>query len=127
MTKDELIAKLEAATGPLDNPTVAEILATVRGKQIRSWSIATGDAGEDEMQIYCTDGTVIRCSEFDYPDRSIDAALALVPDDHDPEIKRAKHRKGWRVNLWQADGIGQSGDAPTAPLAICIAALRARP
>jgi len=57
---------------------------------------------------------------------SLDAALTLVPEGLHEEIKRAKHRKGWRVNLWNDHGLGQSADAPTAPLAICIAALRAR-
>ena len=57
---------------------------------------------------------------------SIDAALTLVPEGLDEEMKRARHRKGWRVNLWEPSRVGQSADAQTLPLALCIAALKAR-
>lgn len=57
---------------------------------------------------------------------SLDAALTLVPDGMDEEIKRARHRKGWRVNLWLPEHVGYSADATSLAITICIAALKAR-
>lgn len=58
---------------------------------------------------------------------SLDAALALLWNAGDVEIKSARHRKGWIANVWGAGSLGIArADAPTAALALCIAALKAR-
>lgn len=55
------------------------------------------------------------------PTESVDDALAGVPEGYDIDIKSARHRAGWRVNVWQPDGTVFSADAPTPALAICAA------
>ena len=55
---------------------------------------------------------------------SLDAALKLVPAKSFPEIKC--DRVGWRAVIWPHFGPHWAADAPTAALALCIAALKAR-
>ena len=101
MTLDDLIAKLEAATdGSRTLDTLIERVIVAPGQ---SFSLTTPP--------YTS---------------SLDAALTLVPEGLDEEIKRARHRKGWHVALWKPSRIGQIGDAPIPALALCIAALKAR-
>ena len=109
MTRDELIAALEAATGA-DRKLDAEIIRHHFG--------------------YSKDDPLWHGLEYT---ASLDAALTLVPEGWDEEIKRARHRKGWFASLAlnRGPGIGYDGtmhygDSPVPALALLIAILKAR-
>jgi len=60
------------------------------------------------------------------PSRSVDDVLALVPEGYDVDLKSARHRAGWRVNLWEKDGTVWSADLAAPALALCLALLEAQ-
>lgn len=128
----DIIARLEKTDGPLGDADVAELLAIRDGKKVKNWAIATGDAGEDEMQVYCTDGTTIRASEIhEYPDRSVDAALMLVPPEWTVEGLFWSWPNGDRSAsaCLTRDKVASRvhGDSLCSlAIALCIAALKAR-
>jgi hypothetical protein len=126
----ELIERLEKASGPLDDGGVALLIATLNGKTLRKFAIATGDAGEDEMQIYCTDGTTLRASSInEYPDRSLDAAMSYVPEGwHIDHIGQNTVSKQWAVILYNGGPMqsAQSWGQTSPAIALCIAALKAQ-
>lgn len=79
-TLKALRERVRKAEGPLDYETAARIHALGEDAPFKRYTgIATGDAGEDEI-TYEIDKLYGRCScsEFNLPDRSVDAALALV-------------------------------------------------
>ena len=110
MINEELIAKLEAATEgsrELDDKIANEMWWRKWGKR------RPKDSHSDKFTTSILD------------------ALKLVPEGHNLKLKQARHRLGWRVNLWKIGGAREdtatpvSADAPTPTLAICIAALKA--
>jgi len=111
MTRDELIAALEKATGP-DHDLDEEIMCCAYAdlkleRHMEGW--------------YTPDGTHVRVEPYTY---SIDAAASLVP-------------KGWEwcvygaggSDVWLPEGLHaqQMTYAATPAIALCIAALKARP
>lgn len=113
MTKDELIRALEAATGPIDELELA--LAT--------WCYENGAIGgvnyDPEMWLIRNGGHL----------SSIDAALSLVPPGAEYSITTLYGVAHVEMSLNDADGNYQHGrrEDGNVPLALCIAALRARP
>ncbi|KKM77689.1 hypothetical protein LCGC14_1367410 [marine sediment metagenome] len=106
----DIIAKLEAATEAEQGNVILEAIDYAR-KQ--GWISAKA---REDARLFVGVGAFL------------DAALILVPDGWDVEIKQSRHRKGWRALLWSGGyGTGKFGDAPTPALALCIAALKARP
>lgn len=105
---DELIARLEAATGP----TYA-LDRDIRNAVHPSEALALG-------------------RDFPPPayTASVDTALTLVPEGHGIETQRYWLADGvrWRVLLcWGLFGENaEAKDVPTYPLALCIASLKAR-
>ena len=55
---------------------------------------------------------------------SIDAALALLPDDFHWELKRAPHRRGYFCEAWAVGGkvVAAIGDAASPAMAVCLVA-----
>lgn len=133
---EALIVRLEAAVGP-DRELDADIDVTVRPGEIR-WKQAIGT-----MEMY---PTVKRASSnyvggfvLEYVPAytaSIDAALTLVPEGWRlyglSDQTHFQSNCGWHAGVDQYFGRVcmphniHSVQAPTAPLAICIASLRAR-
>ena len=135
MTREELIAKLKAATeGSRELSTEIFWLVNPRAAKIAYWSCAFGKPCEiTDLPVGGLGRLSVEVSAPHYT-TSIDAALSLVLEGLDLDLKRARHRLGWRVHLWKIGGAREdanaatpvSADAPTAPLALCIAALKAR-
>ena len=123
---DALIAKLEAATEG-SRELNGEIWWVVdrRAAEVTYRNAALGNpiAIPDKMPGGL--GRLVVTQYAPHYTTSIDAALTLVPDGLDEEIKRARHR-GWYVALWKPGRVGQIGDSSTPALALCIAALKAR-
>lgn len=115
MDKTELIAALEAAEGPsreLDGAICAHI-----GKD--TWCGCTGA---------CKAPPFI-CPAMPAYTRSIDAALRLVPEGWRVGSIVEGEIGPWFVSLWDRSVrlLTARAEGPTLPLALCIAALRARP
>jgi hypothetical protein len=172
MTRDELIAALEQATGPdrnLDAEIMFNLYATPVGKREDggpmgyiwpennpSWSFGIRFPGKDrawfenirkkkdprqEILLIERDGAFVLMNELRIPTltASIDAALTLVPDNEygktgynltmlfEPETTYKNEALVW---WWKkTDKWGPKSSvfaARTMPLAICIAALKAR-
>lgn len=118
MTRDELIAKLEAATGPdreLDASIALEIGWThqkVKGDAVRYWR------PPGEMRSFMR----YECPRFT---GSIDAAMTLKPDgvtDCGLEQDASGVFAHWAGNGWLSVGTHETSIA----IALCIAALKAR-
>lgn len=109
-----LIERLEAATGP-DRELANEVLlacgwtAHVTPTRMVTYWVKNPDAFPD--------------GEQPNPLASIDAALTLVPDGW--EWALTWHDERARFELGDPR-LFNEGDAPTTPLAICIACLKAR-
>ncbi len=134
----ELLAKVQAASGPLDNRTALEIHVMGWGKLTDFTPVVDRDEYGGWALTYQVDakgGGRQKCTmpEDRLPDRSIDAALALVErvlpgwqwtvntDRSKTRFWSDMHRvvaKGDFETVW-------SGRAPTAPLAIISALLSA--
>jgi hypothetical protein len=126
----DLIHRLEGADGPLDHGGVALLLAGIRGKTLRRFAIHRGDGGEDEMHLQFTDGTDSNISEYGWPDRSLDAAMALVvPEAWLSLSHRRDSETGARICVAALDFSREPytavGSAKTFPLALTIACLKA--
>jgi hypothetical protein len=124
---DELIARLEAATGP--DRELDEGIHVVFGHCLhpfdkwQKWEIEDGN--DYDSGINC--GVCGKDTSFNPAPAytsSIDAAVTLVPEDMHWEICRADHRKGFMARVWYS--VVYRADAPTPALALCIAALKAR-
>lgn len=136
MTKDELIAALEAATGPsreLDRH-IARLIGwhRVEPRHTRSthgaW-IAPADwigaMSDGSPMLDSLHGTTMHPDVPAYT-ASIDAALTLVPEG----CEWSRHRGANDRMTMQVDGpgyIGRHGQGATPAIALCIAALRAWP
>lgn len=136
MTKDELIAALEKATGP-SRELDAEISAATRllpGFPRHEYvAPATMEAREDGT-VDCYAAAPGRAPQRVERARapqwtaSIDAALALVPDGWTRAVDATAPELGVDVQLFPpADGSEVVGSHKHEALALCIAALRARP
>lgn len=131
MTKDELIAALEAATGPSRELDYAidecvGLPANFCGKKVKRWKPAT--AG-DYWNCMTADGYVHfnakGCAKFS---ASIDAALTLVPEGWWAKTVRGEDGHGYAAISTDSSAIKFRCDrAATPAIALCIAALRARP
>jgi hypothetical protein len=91
-----LLAKVEGASERLDTETLGRLLCAVAGKPFGGASLGCGDDGSDELSVWDADEetveTFARGSYRDLaPDRSLDAALALVD----------RVLPGWRASLLQ--------------------------
>lgn len=131
-----LIKRLTEAEGPLDNGGVAMLIAALRRTHVRHFSIHRGDGGEDEMTIAFANGAMGCFSENNWPDRSLDAAVSAVP-----------YNAPDRLVFWRVGNDGEGANpaafkaeillagkftspafravAAAAPLAMCIAILKA--
>jgi hypothetical protein len=113
MTREELIARLEAATGP-DRALDEEIS---RGVNPDEWLVRDrhAPAGEEGWG-------------WDIPryTASIDAAMALIPDGMFVAVKR--YSDGWyaRVAAENTSPVSFRGEQKPAAIALCIAAIKAR-
>lgn len=136
MTKDELIHALEAATGP-SRELDAEIAALTRvlpGFPRHEYvAPATMEAREDgSVDCYvAAPGRVpqrverVRAPIFT---ASIDAALSLVPEGRWAKTVRGEDGCGYAAISTDSSAIKFRCDrAATPAIALCIAALRARP
>lgn len=131
-----LADRCEKATGP-DRLLDAQIAAIVRLEKVPHWAANwTGEWMPTEQgSVVLMEGDGKPGPHFmarEYT-ASLDAAMALVPDaamDH-AEIYRPDHQSlGWSVYLMANANVLRpscEGFAPTLPLALCAAALRARP
>lgn len=118
MTKEELIAALEKATGPSEELDLA----------VATWCFENGAIGgvNYDPQLW-----LLRNEGFVY---SIDAAVTLVPETDGRrwyEIGQAWSQAVARVrvyppNPWEGRTREATAEAATPALALCIAALRAR-
>lgn len=133
--KDDLLARLEAATGP-DRLLDAEIDCAVRFPDLRPAEPDdfAGKYGYSPGNIKVDTGFLMSASYT----RSIDAALTLVPDGcgwsagwgqilpdkpmGEARITRNAHFIGYDANY----DVIVKANAATPALALCIAALRAR-
>lgn len=156
MTRAELIAKLEAATRP-DHELDAHIaiavraLVSVTGSEVPKWADENFPVWRvmkpGVVEVVHDTGTGGLNWKVPYYTASVDAALTLVPEGwrcgfemagiHDPvqcpEAWCWPHESGWEPD-WQLgeEGYRSHPDAQRAiganpAIAICIAALEARP
>ena len=121
MTRDELIAALEAATGP-SRGLDAEIKVEMFGER----SVWCGCTGECKVPPFI-------CPAIPAYTASLDAALTLVPDGwgvsvslSPPEHNCTQQATLHRGNAPYFDSEEIDVSAGTAIIALCIAALRAR-
>lgn len=136
MSIEELIGKLEQATGP-DRELADEVLLAC------GWTV---DHEDHEGVIWrATNGDLIAGDHN--PLASLDSALTLVPEGHMHAIagpwRYSEHhhdRDLWGKPIWYAavsdelhgvdveslDDFDHSGKGPTPAIALCIAALKAR-
>lgn len=116
MTKDELIAALAKATGPSQELDAEIALAINPGGRVRpnSRALETADGYTHLVQYYTA---------------SIDAALALAPEGYAVQGGRYHDGRGWWHIYEQPEGATRAwaGNGATPALALCIAALKARP
>lgn len=146
MTKDELIAALEKAEGP-SRELDCYIWAAVNGKgqAVR----IVGEPAYSPQRFFCNPNSEIEWLGYDLLNvapaytASIDAALTLVPDNHTVYLTRPNlHTTGTEALRMSyacvaPPGLGGpqyakkrahlSAHHRIAPVALCIAALRARP
>ena len=127
MTLDELIAALEAATGP--DRELDEVIATLNAG-------ATREVQQSGRVAYHKDGFWISIGEVKPYTSSIDAALTLVPEGWEWGVsdKHPKYAPFAFVRRWgnvRAGLIFESSRpgfnaAATPAVALCIAVLKAR-
>lgn len=129
----ELIAALEAATGPDRELDARILIAADRKRALRLyWTGATGiprDLPDDWNMLKGGLGSAsIRAMAPEYTS-SVDASLTLVPEGYLPEITSGKYdgTPHYSMLLWASKDRGQNivGHNSLA-IAICIAALKAR-
>lgn len=90
-TISSLLSRVRAASGQLDDETLAHVIAVAVGKIAVKWRIVTGDDGSDEFRVDFSDGSWpfseyrSRC-----PDVSIDAAVALVDLSQNAQVRRVE-------------------------------------
>ena len=114
---DDLIARLEKATGPdreLDGDIVLHLGLVPHGME-RGWPGGwAGDGKQFDAEWYT---------------KSIDAALTLVPEDWClfEMGQLGRNNQGWYVNLMHRHEVGEvSSSHESFAVALCIAALKAR-
>lgn len=130
MTIDELIARLEAASGP-ERELDAAIVAELNNATVRRYPPTDDFGPRDRWQFWSRDGAHFLGSEgkFKVPayTASLDAALSLVPEGwafqllYEPDAT-----KGQQALVWPPGKSMPLSSAPTPALALCIASLRAR-
>lgn len=127
MTIDELIARLEAATGP--NRKLDSEICRAAGWEVRADKKFGGDYYQPRKNYTWQDVPAYTAS--------IDAALTLVPEGWSVQsLSQSLDLTWWdctleRVccedGLFLGSGVEVTADArPSLPLALCIAALKAR-
>jgi hypothetical protein len=127
--RSSLIAKLEAATeGSFDlSWEIAQHLGWTKYWYMTTIYLPPGEIENDPRQEdeNWRSGAMAHLPEFT---TSIDAALALVPKGMLWGVSTFEHEGRLRAgaHLMQGGTMYQRNDAWTAPLAICIAALKAR-
>lgn len=133
MTEQELIERLERATGP-DRELANDVLFAC------GWSAHEIGMGDVRSTVWTSpDGHDHLDGDHPDPTRSLDAALTLVPGGwawsvHSESIYATGHHKDPRAELAQpvetqfgpGFGIRAQINAKTPAIALCIAALKAR-
>lgn len=129
MTHAALIARLEALTGP--DREVDEAV----DRTVREWPALGGYYGWERFgpgviskQIN-SDGSKFETMQAPRYTASLDAALTLVPEGKFFHMARfSDEAMGCDVHIYSTDAptFETIGQAPTLPLALCIAALKAR-
>ncbi len=118
---DDLIARLEKATKPdrqSDYELALLFIPKARRRDDPPWLFVPSEMERDQEQVVLAP----------YYTASIDAALSLLPDTGENEVKlqiRPDHTNA----AWLSDTFAEVGFAvphKTAPLAICVVALKAR-
>lgn len=106
---DELIARLEKATGP-DRELDADIMyfEIERGAGIKVARIPSLTETANHYTL------------------SIDAAITLVPEEHNADVIRFSNSKGHANVKQHMTEAGHLGNGATPAIALCIAALKAR-
>ena len=125
----ELIARLEAATGPdreLDW-LIADAVGLVPKHSIRAigWDYDWYRNSDKEWALWKANDSEGRNNSLWEPARytsSIDAALTLVPEGCSVHLHIMPREIGHKAVV----GIGNEGESKTPALALCIAALKAR-
>jgi len=75
----ELLARVEAASGKLDDEALGRLLCATAGVQFGGTSTGTGDDGSDDFSVWSRDDQwSFNGYRHRMPDVSLDAALALV-------------------------------------------------
>ena len=122
---DDLIARLEKATGP-DRGLDSHIYLFANGGFKASYGRSVFS---QNLEKWCDSGEINRVADnYEIPryTASIDAALTLVPEGLDYVLRslrdRAEARVGGAKNEYRIHG----GQHPIPAIALCIAALRSR-
>lgn len=140
MTRAELIAALEAATGPsreLDvrifalsnDPAIIREPGDHRGRGIVTWALSRWIKEEacDASPVWWE--YLAGCVQAPRYTSSIDTALTLVPEGWSWDCGLIINDRDFTSHVWRDEpteaGI-MRGKGPTPALALCVAALRAR-
>lgn len=118
MSPAELIAALEAATGP--NEKLDASIAESMGRTVEwHWDHSGQPGSQYPVWLTASGGELVPSFTA-----SIDAALTLVPEGH--SVVLCLHADGSAIACANpADGYGEDADGDTPALAICIAAMKA--
>lgn len=129
MTLSEIIARVEAATGP-DRELDAEI-GRALGLDVRAEFAEEPDLGDWFIGQPRECGSWMEQDALPDYTASLDAALTLVPKRYGRDLPIHMQRTtsfGCCAVVWHDPEFNRSerGDAGTMPLAVCAASLRAR-
>ncbi len=123
MTIEELIARLEAATGPCRELDAQIAMAAGIAPAVAFRPCVSPDPGTFGIGAYDTWVAPLYTA-------SVDAALMLVPEGWCPLIGQNVHHRHWSCLVQRVRGSGdidsRHNNAPTPAIALCIAALKAR-
>ena len=130
----DLITRLTAATEP-SRKLDAEIVALLHDAIVKPYPPSTDFGPSAKWQFWSRDGAHFLGNESKWPvphyTASLDAAMTLVPEDCHvnfgtyPKNCTYSFAKPW-AQVWREGVFGRNeSTAPTAALALCIAALRA--
>lgn len=118
--RTELIARLEKATGP-DRELDEAIVKALYPESI----VAIYCVGDEEPTVFHAEPLVRNKRELPHFTSSLDAAMTLVPADCEWEAGSAKLIDAHWARLVSA-AEEYKAKSTTAPLALCIAALKAQ-
>lgn len=125
MTREELITALETATGPCRELDAQIAMAAGIAPAVAFRPCVSPDPGTFGVGAYDTWVAPLYTA-------SVDAALMLVPEGFCWEVRKGYVPEAtvWQIGCEYDEGSGRTlphAQAPTPAIALCIAALRARP